>query len=65
MVRNQTAELAIYVRNGDAQFLVSGVYLLPQDPLTVQTADLNGDTIPDFVIPGGGEDTVSVLLSFP
>lgn len=65
VVRSETDELAIYTRAGDQEYDVGGIYQLPLDPLAVVAADFNGDGVSDIAVPAGGEDVVSVMLSFP
>ena len=59
-------QIGVTLGNGDGTFQPTQIYNVGQGPSDMKTADLNGDSIPDLVVPLQGVDTpkheVAVLL---
>ena len=57
-----TAQVAIYLGNGNGTFQTPVSYAVGTNPYHVVVGDLNNDGIADLVLPARGIDSISVLL---
>lgn len=55
--------ITVLLGNGDGTFTSQSTPTVGDSPLSIATADVNGDGNPDIVVTNVGDDTVSVLLN--